>query len=231
MSEFMSHDEALAELSLTSDELNDLVARGELRAFRDGDDVRFKSEDITAMKKSRETEPTIVLSDTDEDSLSSFLEEEPIDLDSISTDETVLNIEGLLEDEAEGTTPIPGADTLSLEDDDEIQIGSIGEDTVLDTDGIDLDDDFDFSDDDTLLDADEETLLAGASAPRQVQMVRKQSHAGWTVAVAATMIMLLLPLAVLSNLMATPDGVYPEWVKDMGFQSLNGLIEGILGLF
>ena len=231
MSEFMSHDEALAELSLTSDELNDLVARGELRAFRDGDDVRFKSEDITAMKKSRETEPTIVLSDTDEDSLSSFLEEEPIDLDSISTDETVLNIEGLLEDEAEGTTPIPGADTLSLEDDDEIQIGSIGEDTVLDTDGIDLDDDFDFSDDDTLLDADEETLLAGASAPRQVQMVRKQSHAGWTVAAAATLIVLLLPLAVLANLMSTPEGVYPEWVDKMGFTALNGLIEGILGLF
>ena len=231
MSEFMSHDEALGELSLTSDELNDLVARGELRAFRDGDDVRFKAEDIMAMKKSRETEPTIVLSDTDEDSLSSFLEEEPIDLDSISTDETVLNIEGLLEDEAEGTTPIPGADTLALDDDDEIQIGSIGEDTVLDTDGIDLDDDFDFSDDDTLLDADEETLLAGPSAPRQVQMVRKKSHAGWTVGVAASLIVLLLPLAVLANLMASPEGVYPEWVDDMGFTALNGLIEGILGLF
>ena len=58
--EFLSYTEALSELSLSRDELNDLVAKGELRAFHEGDEVRFKSEDILGLKKSRETEPTIV---------------------------------------------------------------------------------------------------------------------------------------------------------------------------
>ena len=56
MNEFMSYDEARSELALSSDELNYIVAKGELRAFRDGDEVRFKSEDIVGLKKSRETD-------------------------------------------------------------------------------------------------------------------------------------------------------------------------------
>ena len=57
--EFISYQDTLAELQLSEDELNDLVANGELRGFRDGDEVRFKKEDVTGLKKSRETEPSI----------------------------------------------------------------------------------------------------------------------------------------------------------------------------
>ena len=223
MDQLISYKNALTELHLTEEELNHIVANGELRAFRDGDEVRFKRDDIMVLKKSRETEPTIVLSDTEADRLS-LGDEEPIDLDAISTDETVLNIEGLLEDETEGTTPIPGADVPL---DDEIQIGSIGDDTVLDTDGIELDDDFDLTDDDTLLDTEEDTLLA-AGGVRTVQMVKKESHAWATGTLAASLGVMLAPLAILLNLMSG-DGTFPAWVSNLSF--LNGLVEGVLNLF
>ena len=45
MSEYMSYDEALGELLLGRDELNELVANGELRAFHEGDEIRRSSED------------------------------------------------------------------------------------------------------------------------------------------------------------------------------------------
>ena len=159
MSDFLSFKEVLSELGLGEDELNEVVSNGGLRGFREGDEVKFKREDITNLKKSRETEPTIVLSDTQADRVSGGEDEEIIDLDSLSTDETVLNIEGLLEDETEGTTPIPGAGIL--ESDDEIQIGAVGEETVLDTDDLDLGDDFELTDDDTILADESATLVAG----------------------------------------------------------------------
>lgn len=223
--EFLSYDQALADLQLSDDELNDLVASGELRGFRDGDEIRFKRDDVHTLKKSRETEPTIILSETEADSLSSPLEEQPIDLDSFSADETVLNIEGLLEDDTEGTTPIPG-DSL-LESEDELQIG---EDTVLDTDELDLGDDFELGEDDTMLADEDETLMAGGGA-RRVQMVKKESHTMMTAVLTLTLILMLCPSLILMNVMNGRDGTYPEWIGDSFLTVLNSTIEGILGIF
>ena len=220
--EFISYDDAISELSLAKDELNELVSKGELRAFREGDDLRFKRDDILAMKKSRETEPTIVLSDTAPEAISLGGDEQPIDLDSISTDETVLNIEGLLEDETEGTTPIPGTADISIDD-------GLGEDTVLDTEGLDLDSDFDLSEDDTLLADGDDTLLVGAGQTRQVQMVKKQAHGFMTALMAFTMLLMLLPCATLMNLMVGRDGSYPEWGESLTL--LNPVVEAVVGLF
>ena len=233
MSEYMSYDEALGELLLGRDELNELVANGELRAFHEGDEIRFKSEDVVALKKSRETEPTIVLSDTQADALSIGGDDEiPIDLDSLSTDETVLNIEGLLEDETEGTTPIPGAADLGEELDLGGDLGGdIGEDTVLDTEGLDLDDDFDLGDDDTLLADEDDTLLASPSGPRQVQMVKRAGHPFMTATLAATMLVMLVPTAVLVNLMmGEREGVFPKWISEK-LTFLDGGVNAIVNLF
>lgn len=217
-SEYLSYDQALAELSLGRTEMNDLVAKGELRAFRQGDEVRFKKDDVIALKKSRETEPTIVLADTRAESLSSGTEA-PIDLESISTDETVLNIEGLLEDESEGTTPIPGA----------TEVSGVGEDTVLDTEGLELEGEVDLSQDDTLLaDAEEETVIARGS--RQMQMVRKKSHGIMTGTLVLTMLFLVLSAAVLLNLVYGSSGAYPAWVQEY-LAVLNPAVESVMGLF
>ncbi|MGE3163723.1 MAG: hypothetical protein AB7O52_02350 [Planctomycetota bacterium] len=219
--EMLSYREAQRELRLTDDELNDLVASGELRGFRDGDEIRFKRDDVQSLKKSRETEPTIVLSETEADSFGSLTDEEPIDLDAFSADETVLNIEGLLEDESEGTTPIPGSSML---DEDDLQIG---EDTVLDTEELDLGDDFDL-DDDTV--GGRDTLIAGAGS-RRVQMTRKESHTAMTVVLTLTMLLMLCPALILMNLMNGPSGTFPQWIDQSFLTTLNGLVEGVLGAF
>lgn len=221
MSQFLSYNQALSELKLNKKDLNDLVAKGELRAFHEGDEIRFKKDDIVALKKSRETEPTIVLADTHAGSPTARSSAEPIDLDRISTEETVLNIEGLLEDESEGTTPIPGSERLGEP--------GLGEDTVLDTEGLELDADFDLGKDDTLL-ADDEPTAAGAAGGRQVQMIRKQSHALMTALLALSALLLVLPSAILMNLLFGSGGTFPSWVDDY-LSFLNPVIEGIVKLF
>lgn len=220
--DLINFDEAAAQLGLSSDELSQAVSNGDIRATRDGDAVLFRAEDLAAFRRSRETEPTIVLSD--DDTIGSIIEDSPIDLDSISTDETVLNIEGLLEDETEGTTPIPGSSIL--EGEDEISIGDVGDDTVLDTDDLDLDGDFDLGDDDTLL-SEDDTLIAGGGT-RRVQMISKQSHAWATVMLAATFVLLLLPLALIVNLMVSDGGNYP-FQADSPLLSLASLFDGLFG--
>ena len=223
--EFVNFKEAMTQLRLTEPELNEIVASGGLRAFRERDEVKFRSEDIINLKKSRETEPTIVLSDTQAERLAGATDEEPIDLDSISSDDTVLNIEGLLEDDSEGTTPIPGAGIL--EGEEEIEIGGVGEDTVLDTEGLDLGEDLDLMEDETVLTEDGSTLVGGGGA-RTVQMVKKDSHAGLTAALAATLVVLLGPTAILLNLAGDS---YPSWISN-GFLTLfNPIVESILGIF
>ncbi len=55
--EFLTFDEALAELQMATHELRSLVAQGEIRAFRDEDILKFRRTDILDLKKSRDTEP------------------------------------------------------------------------------------------------------------------------------------------------------------------------------
>ncbi|MFN0058003.1 MAG: helix-turn-helix domain-containing protein [Planctomycetota bacterium] len=221
MKDYVSYEDAMSQLGLSEDELNELVASGQLRAIHDGDQIRFRSDDIGSVKKSRDTEPTIVLSDTQAEKLGS-LDQQPIDLDSLSTDETVLNIEGLLED-SEGTTPVPGAGILEGEDD--IRPRAVGDDTVLDTDGLELGDDFKLSADDTS-GGEEETLLTGGGV-RSMQVVRKQSHAAMTAVLAATVLLALAPSALMLNLITDTS----PFAENSLMLVLNPMIDAIMGMF
>jgi hypothetical protein len=226
MGEKLSFEKAMAELGLGRDELLNLTASGELRGTHDGDEIYFKAEEVAALKRSRETEPTVVLADREASPFDTG-DESPIDLDSISTDETVLNIEGLLEDDAEGTTPVPGLGILE----DELEVGSIGEDTVLDTDGLELDDDFDVgSDDDTVAAGRGETFLA-AGGTQRMQMIQKRGSPAMTVLLAATVLVMLGPAAVVLNLIGAEGGVYPQWVEGSVLSMLNGVVESVIGMF
>jgi len=227
MGEKLSFEQAMAELGLGRDELLNLTASGELRGTHDGDEIWFKSEEVSALKRSRETEPTVILADREASPFDTG-DESPIDLDSISTDETVLNIEGLLEDDAEGTTPVPGLGILE----DELEIGSIGEDTVLDTDGLELDDDFDVgSDDDTVAAGGGEAFLA-AGGTQRMQMIQKRGSPAMTILLAATILVMLGPAAVVLNLIGAEGGVYPQWVEgNIVFSSLGDMFQSLLGMF
>ncbi len=47
--DFLSFEKALRELKMRSEELKKLVSEGEIRAFRDGDSMKFRAEDVQAL--------------------------------------------------------------------------------------------------------------------------------------------------------------------------------------
>jgi len=59
--EYLSFEQALNELQMQEAELRALVAQGKLRAFRDENTLKFRRADVSALRKERETEATMVL--------------------------------------------------------------------------------------------------------------------------------------------------------------------------
>jgi len=215
--DMMSFDEAMRVLEVSADELERLVAENEIPAIHDGDTVVFKRQVIQEYRKGRQTRPTIILqSDTDAGKRAPK---------GASTDETVLNIEGLLEEDLE---------EAATEAPEEIRVGAAGEEgSVLDTGILEEDEDTATFE----LDADEETLVdegvAAAAGPtsRAMQVRRRESSPGLLVVAVATTVVLLGPGIILLNLAAARQlGVFPSWIEE-SLTALNPLIDGILSLF
>lgn len=214
MSDRVNFDQAAALLGISAEELQGLVSNQEIRAEHDGGEVFFREEDIEAYQKSRSTEPTVVLSESSE----GLLEGDSVELEDFSTDETVLNIEGLLEDDGAGI----------LEGETELDLGGVGDDTVLDTDDLSFDESFDFSDDETVgTTGADDLLLTGAT---EMQLVHKRPSTAMTVLLALTLLILLVPAAVLLNLI-NGDGAFPEWASESAVAFMNGLVESVVGAF
>lgn len=143
-------------------------------------------------------------------------------------EETLLNLDGILEDDSEATTPVPGATDDA---------------TLLDTDLLDLageSDPFnaDTAEETSVTDFTEQgTLLRGGGA-RVMQMKRKESHHGFTLMLAAAAILLVLPLGVLLNTIfanspESKDGIPPKdshaWIKEANI--LKGPVEMVADWF
>ena len=249
----LSFQEAARELGVSTGELEQLVASGRISSLKEGDELFFTRQAVERYSSSGE--PEILLSD--DDLLSGgeidLLEGDDIDfgidlessdkqvggdvpdIDLGGGDETVLNLESVLDD-SESTTPIPGGDLLSGGD-DLLSDGGLGDETLLDTDILDLgDDDADTFEldttEDTLLDPTEEgTLLRGGGA-RVMQMKRKRSHAAWTVILALSALLLFLPLAVLLTALYKGGGATSgnaNWINDWG-EPLKGVVSSIADL-
>ena len=215
MSDRMNFDQAATMLGISADELQGLVSNQEIRAEHDGGEVVFRQEDLEAFQKSRSTEPTVVLSESTE----GLLDDGGLELEDLSTEETVLNIEGLLEDD--------GGDGI-LEGEVELNLGGVGDETVLDTDELSFDDAFDFSDDETVGETGADDLvLSGAT---EMQLVRKKPATAMTVLLALTLLLMLVPTAVLLNLI-NGDGSFPPWVSGSAVGFMNGLVEAVVGAF
>lgn len=90
MAKYLSFEDVLAELQIDEDELKKLVSQGELRGFRDGRSMKFKFDDVMELKQGRETEPTIILTDSDQEMGIAESSDELILEDS--TSDTVINI-------------------------------------------------------------------------------------------------------------------------------------------
>ena len=158
-------------------------------------------------------------------------------------DETLLSMDGLLEEEAETTTPIVDAGDDLLGDDllgDDLLGDDLGDDTLLDTE-LDFGEETDTFDVDTVDDLtsdlnDEGAFLRGGGA-RVMQMKRKENNLWTTVVLALCAVVLLVPLAVTTNLIyyshVGPESASIEaagaerykWVRDYNF--FGGVVEGI----
>lgn len=68
-SNFMVFDDVLEELQIGADELKEMVSNEEIRCFRDGGKMKFRTDDVFALKAERETQPTIILPSDEADAL------------------------------------------------------------------------------------------------------------------------------------------------------------------
>ena len=88
--DFVSFEKALRDLKLQSEELKKLVSEGEIRAFRDGQSMKFRKEDVNALSRESSGEDELVLADALEDDTGMVTEE-------LSEEDTLL-VEDDLED-------------------------------------------------------------------------------------------------------------------------------------
>ena len=266
----MSFADVTRELGVSDAELKSMVAENQIRAFHEGGELLFKREDVAKLKESLETAPTIVLSDTEAESIledssvgdslldDSLLEEpvledagleepllddvsledvsleEPVfdeplladglEDDVLSSEETVLSVDGLLEDDG---LSIDGGDSLLEDDDFGGAPTSVGDDTVLDSGLLD-DEDLSLGLDET---EDDDLLGDGERAgPRRVAARPQESSPVMTALMVVMAAALVLPGAILINLAGGDHGVFPGWITE-NLTFLNGAIDGIISLF
>jgi hypothetical protein len=65
--DFLSFEKALRELKMRSEELKKLVSEGEIRAFRDGDSMKFRAEDVQALRSKASGDAELSFADSLED--------------------------------------------------------------------------------------------------------------------------------------------------------------------
>ena len=118
MAEYFSFEDVLGELELGEEDLKRMVSEGELRAFRDENKMKFKQEDVDALKKGRITEPTIILPST------------PSTAEG-TTDETVLDLDIGQETSALSDTAPPDDLLLEPTADTEPSVPQVGSDDDL----------------------------------------------------------------------------------------------------
>ena len=94
--DFVSFEKALRDLKIQSAELKKLVSEGEIRAFRDGDSMKFKREDLEALGSRGAEDEEFVFADSLEDD-TGMVTEELSDEDTLLADDD----DDLLDDEAD----------------------------------------------------------------------------------------------------------------------------------
>jgi hypothetical protein len=113
MPNYKSFDDVLRELEMDEDELKRLVSEGQIRAFRDDDRMKFRSEDVQALSRARATSGTNI--DLGETQMSG----EGLEIIEEETDETLLDLGNLSSDadfEDTGATRVPTVELSDIED-------------------------------------------------------------------------------------------------------------------
>lgn len=240
--EFYSFEEVLAELQIDEDELKRLVSQGELRGFRDGSRMKFAKADVDRLKKGRETEPTIIL--TDSDAEISLPSEQDLVVDEEARErETVLNMdvfdteelptlsreeEGMEKTEAIPTpTPAP-----VVPDTDEGAATIIDAGTPPPRRGRQVD-----TRAEAFADVEDYEAVSATRAGsgrisrsarlRAMEMKRKKSHVIWTVMLFFTTIFVVWPGPFLFN---TIRNATPSYAVDMA-EKFRGIGDWFMNIF
>jgi hypothetical protein len=153
---YLSFEKVLKELQIEEDELKRLVSAGEIKAFREEDEMKFNLDEVRKLKSKPSDPDVIELLDADEDLEASS--EPTMDLESAELTEELS-----FDDDDDSATELAGGEDEFLSDDldveEEVELGSI--------------------------DLEEEDLLQDAAAPsrraaRDKALVRRSKIAGVT---------------------------------------------------
>lgn len=225
--EFYSFDEVLHILQIDEGELKRLISQGELRGIREGDQVKFRKSDVDRLRAMRESEPTIIL--TDSDAELAVPSEEQLVIEDTHERETVAGVE-IFE-----TEELP---TLLKEEETAVGAPAPGEETVVDmrrvapaapTPPVE----------ETVAAApiEEYEVVAPTRAEsgrisrsarlRAMQIKRRAPHTVWTFLLLASLVILLLNLPFVMN---TLRNTAPLYAKNLA-NDLRSLGELIMSLF
>lgn len=89
--DFLSFEKALRELQLRSEELKRLVSEGEIRAYRDGDSMKFRAEDVASLTSQSQGDNNLSFADSLEDDTGMVTEQ-------ISDEDTLLAEDDIVEE-------------------------------------------------------------------------------------------------------------------------------------
>lgn len=99
--EFLSFEKALRELKMRSEELKKLVSEGEIRAYRDGDSMKFRKEDVASLGVKSEGAESLSMQDALEDDTGMVTEQ-------ISEEDTLLAEDDIVVEEKKTTVRARG---------------------------------------------------------------------------------------------------------------------------
>jgi len=89
--DFLSFEKALRELQLRSEELKRLVSEGEIRAYRDGDSMKFRADDVASLTSQSQGDSNLSFADSLEDDTGMVTEQ-------ISDEDTLLAEDDIVEE-------------------------------------------------------------------------------------------------------------------------------------
>jgi hypothetical protein len=95
--DFVSFEKALRDLRLQSEQLKKMVSQGDIRAFRVGDSMQFRAEDVAALQGRDDGEDDLVFADALEDDTGMVTEE-------LSEEDTLL-VEDDMDDDDDDESP------------------------------------------------------------------------------------------------------------------------------
>jgi len=90
--DFLSFEKALRELQLRSEELKKLVSEGEIRAYRDGDSMKFRAEDVASLTSQSEGDSNLSFADSLEDD-TGMVTEQISDEDTLLAEDDVVVVD------------------------------------------------------------------------------------------------------------------------------------------